>query len=261
MAKQSGIHQLRGKVGEHSYYRQTGISSGLVRQINQGMSERVKTDLAYANTRLNNAEFGAAGNVASLLGKLVNPKFRPMILPFSQSIMAKRILELAKSSTADWGKRVVTNTDNAALADILTDSSKKAVSDFLQVTIDRTNATEIEVTLKTNASQSAIFRDMGADSVLFNVVQYDVATGRYNNVKDAIQKGYVRVRESWEETKSTATDIDTYNSLNVAPFQPTPELFYGQQFVVVVVMPQRTINNEAHILQEHCMFAAYPIPS
>ena len=71
MAKQSGLHQLRGKVGEHSYYRQTGISSGLVRSINQGMSARVKNDEAFLNTRLNNAEFGQAGRIASVLSDIV----------------------------------------------------------------------------------------------------------------------------------------------------------------------------------------------
>lgn len=42
MAKQSGIHQIKGKVGEMSYYKQSGVSSGLIRSINPSMSGRVK---------------------------------------------------------------------------------------------------------------------------------------------------------------------------------------------------------------------------
>ena len=113
MAKQSGLHQLRGKVGEHSYYKQTGVASGLVRSINQGMSARVKTSEEYANVRLNNAEFGQAGRIAKVLGQFITPKYRPMILPFSQSKMCKIILDaIKKDTTHPWGQRNLSENIN-----------------------------------------------------------------------------------------------------------------------------------------------------
>ena len=137
MAKQSGLHQIRGKVGEHSYYRQTGVSAGLIRSINQGLSARVKNGPEYANTRLNNREFGAACDVAGILGKLVVPKFRPMILPFSQSRMAKAVLEIAREHVQNWGERVVTSEDTSRLCDVLTAQSKRSTDEFVTLSATR----------------------------------------------------------------------------------------------------------------------------
>ena len=105
MAKQSGLHQIKGKVGEFSYYRQSGIANGLIRSINPAMSGRVKTGAEYANTRLNNAEFGQACRIAAQLISAITPKYRPMILPFSQAKLAKSVLDLIKQTDDTWGER------------------------------------------------------------------------------------------------------------------------------------------------------------
>ena len=83
MAKQSGIHQLRGKVGEMSYYRTKGVQDGVVRRINQGMSQRVKTGDEYVNTRLNNAEFKNANAIATAAFNSVNSRKRGMMRNFA----------------------------------------------------------------------------------------------------------------------------------------------------------------------------------
>lgn len=261
MAKQSGIHQLRGKVGEHSYYRQTGINAGLVRQINQGMSQRVKTDAAYANTRLNNAEFGAAGQVAALLGKLVHPKFRPMILPFSQSIMAKAILDLARDSSESWGRRVVTSSQTEDLAAILTKTSKKSVNDFVGVQLTRDPVGSLTIEVSLSSAQASTLADLGATRLNFVFTQFDVATGKYNSDAGKINAGYIRTRDSHEEHLGTSDSDSAEFSLNISTFVPTSDLFYGHQFVVGVFMPVREVSGNEYILQEHCMFVAYKLPN
>lgn len=60
MPKQSGIHQFRGKYGTTCYYFRKGSQNGLQRGINQQMSERVKRDPNFANTRLYASEFDIA---------------------------------------------------------------------------------------------------------------------------------------------------------------------------------------------------------
>lgn len=96
MAKQSGLHQIRGKVGDFSYYKQSGVSAGIIRGINQGMSSRVKTGDEYANTRRNNKEFANACEIAASFGACVVPKWRPMFLTFSQAAIAKAVLSFIK---------------------------------------------------------------------------------------------------------------------------------------------------------------------
>ena len=264
MAKQSGLHQIKGKVGEYSYYNQTGVSGGLIRSINQGLSARVKTGAEYANTRLNNQEFAAACNVAGVLGKLVVPKFRPMILPMSQSKMAKEILNVAREHPASWGQRVVTSADTARLCEILSSMSKRDVNEFVSLSVERADADTINVGAAFTADQSTLMSSLGITDITVKVVQFNVATGLW------VPAGQM-MTTSYFETGGSALPFDVQgvepgshssNTENIecSPFIPAPN-HNGHQIVVFVVMPIRTINNVKHILQEYCSFAAFEVPA
>ena len=260
MAKQSGLHQLRGKVGEHSYYRQTGIESGIVRAINQGMSAKVKTDEAFANTRLNNAEFGQAGRIASVLGQYISPKFRPMILPFSQSKMAKIILEYIKvDSTAPWGQRNVTTTNSkemevAALNSVV----KNRFEDFgLKLTInEEVNQLTVATTLVTVNKLSAI----GADGFELRFLATSTWIGTYVQSTGKYAESYPRANIYNDEfDKPTAdSDIDFTYTLRPAPPEGWPAIM-ADRMGVLIVLPYRSINGNRHTLQEHCTFKAFGI--
>lgn len=263
MAKQSGLHQIRGKVGEHSYYKQTGVSGGLIRSINQGMSARVKTDAAYANTRLNNQEFGAAADTASLLGKTVVPKFRPMILPFSQSKMSKEILKVAREHEVNWGQRVVTSADTARLCEILSAMSKRDASEFvsLQATFD--SATSINAAAAYSAEQAALMLSLGINSITVTATVYDVATGQWVPAAQMMSTGYIGGKHSDTIMTSLAIDVagDSNDSdINIGTFVPEAN-HAGHRILVFVVMPEREINGVSHILQEYCSFYAIPSPT
>lgn len=263
MAKQSGLHQLRGKVGEHSYYRQTGIIPGLVRSINQGMSARVKTGAEYENTRLNNAEFGAAAGVAGILGKMVMPKYRPMILPFSQSKMAKDILEIARQSGGSWGQRVVTSADTAALCETLTKTSKLTLSDFVTADLIRENATTFAADVQWSAEQATALVGLGISGIVASVVVFDLATGKYVAAERAIHKSNYRIDNynsgSMDVIAGSADEINLSITIE-ASFNPDPALYNGHRIAVLVLMPYRTINLVRHTLQEYCSFVAVPVP-
>lgn len=264
MAKQSGLHQIRGKVGEHSYYRQTGISSGLIRSINQGMSARVKTGEEYANTRLNNTEFGAACNVAGLLGQMVQPKFRPMVLPFSQSKMAAEILKVARQHAENWGERVVTSDDTAKLCEILSSMSKRNANEFVSSGVTRLTATTAEVFASYSTDQSSLMASLGITTISVSAMQFDLATGQWNPLALEMATGYLvkndSVRPLDDAQIIAGTDYDTSESINVAQFIPEAN-HSGHQIVVFVVLPARAINGVNHILQEYCSFVAMPLPA
>lgn len=260
MAKQSGLHQIKGKVGEHSYYKQTGVSGGLIRSINQGLSARVKTDPAYANTRLNNQEFGAAADTASLLGKMVAPKFRPMILPFSQSKMSKEVLRLARENSSAWGQRTVSSAQTAQLAAVLSAQSKRAADEFINVSIASSGDNDYDVNFEYSSAQAALMNGLGITGLQVTATIFNLATGNWSAAGQVMLSGYLEYVLSVNgifTTINTAGDSDS-ETATFPPFIPAAG-HSGHQIAVFVIMPTRTIAGDTHILQEYCSFIALPI--
>lgn len=132
MAKQSGIHQLRGKVGNMKYYRMKGVQDGLVQSINEGMSNRVKNGAEYANTRRNNSEFGMAASTAGAAVKSLSLRWRYLLKPFMTGSLAKDILVAAKvGSSSVWGQRSISaDTLQGYYPYLMQKAIKNDVSDF-----------------------------------------------------------------------------------------------------------------------------------
>ena len=262
MAKQSGFHQIRGKVGEHSYYKQTGVKTGLIRSINQGLSARVKTSEEYANTRLNNQEFGAAANVAGLLGKMVTPKFRPMFLPFSQSRMAKEVLRLARENTGSWGQRTVSASQTAQLAAILSAQSKRDFTEFLSFGCTRESSTSINCAISWTGTQASLMAGLGITGLSYQISVINLATGNWSAEGQQMLTGYIENGESVNESSvvdAGSQHKDDYD-LDLTTFIPAPG-HSAHRLVVAVFMPYRTINSVKHVLQEYCSFVAVEIPA
>ena len=260
MAKQSGLHQLRGKVGEHSYYRQTGIESGIVRSINQAMSGKVKTDEAFANTRLNNAEFGQAGRIASVLGQYISPKFRPMVLPFSQSKMARILLDYLKTdSTAPWGQRNLTSSNSGdAQVAALNSVVKNRFEDFgLRLNVnEETTSLVVTITQETANKLSAI----GADGIEVRFLATTSWIGKFENGTGKYAPSYARANTYYNEFNSSEVDEDVTIKYSLRPAPPEGwPAFVAERMGVIIALPYRTINEKRHILQESCTFKAFLI--
>lgn len=264
MAKQSGLHQIRGKVGEHSYYRQTGISSGLIRSINQGMSARVKTGEEYANTRLNNLEFGAAANAAGLLGQLIVPKFRPMVLPFSQSKLARELLKLARQNSDDWGQRTLSSSQVSQICDALNGTSKRNFDDFISASVTRSSTTQGTALCTYSADQSTLMSSLGISGIDVNARVYDLATGKWNDVVKEMATGYFYKKDVVtvidQETLVPGQGKSVEEDFTTDEFVPEAN-HAGMQVVLFIFLPYRTINSKKSTLQEYCSFKAMPLPS
>lgn len=264
MAKQSGLHQIRGKVGEHSYYRQTGVSSGLIRGINQGMSARVKNGEEYANTRLNNQEFGAACNAAGLLGQLVVPKYRPMVLPFSQSKLAKELLRLARQNTEDWGQRTLASDQVSQICDALNATSKRNFDEFVSASVTRSSATLGTVRGEVSADQASMMASLGINEVTLIARVYDLATGKWNDIVKEMATGYFYTRDVVSVLDKSAIYMGsaTENAEDYITDQFVPEANHsGMQIIVLVFLPAKVVNDVSYTLQEYCSFKAMPIPA
>lgn len=264
MAKQIGLHQIKGRVGDHAYYRQTGVRNGLIRSINQGLSDRVKNGAEYANTRLNMAEFGQACRIAGVYGKLVVPKWRPMFLAFSQSKLAKKIVALVKQGTGNWGERSVAAASLPLVAGYLSEMSKLPISDLLGVesagiTVGAGTGTAIVVTgsYTVTADHINTLSAMGADGLQIKMLVNGIEIGNYN----AAAKEYAP--SSVLAQASDFADVSEAGSDSIEATIAKPVSTAGSAALVVtfIAMPYRTINNVEHILQEQCRFTAFDVTS
>lgn len=254
MAKQSGIHQLRGKVGEHSYYRQTGIVPGLVRSINQALSGRVKTGEEYANTRLNNSEFGQAGRIAAAAIHAIQPKYRPMILPFSQSKAVKDILDEIKIATGTWGQRNLTDPNGDIIAPILNKLSKNSVSDF-GITFANPPEGVLSITLA-DPDFSNHLQAIAADGVQMYFYACNMWVGDWASGSGKYFPTVIAANSS-DLNEGSATEWEPDVTMPSDP--PTGRYAHPVKFYMLVVLPYRLVNSTEYILQEHCAFRAYSL--
>lgn len=254
MAKQSGLHQIKGKVGEHSYYRQTGVASGLIRSINQGLSERVKTDQAYLNTRLNNAEFGQACKIAARMIQYITPKFRPMILPFSQSKMAKLILEQIKVASGEWGKRNFSDATGAVSSTLLSTLAKNNFDEYGVKIIPATGAAFAKLALDETIADAKL-QAIGADGYNVRLVFTDTWVGDINPTTGKYADSFAR----GNNYDFNGLNDDTAHDLDQCEYPlnpPTGWPAHGIRMVVIIVMPYRTVGTQQYVLQESCTFKA-----
>ena len=254
MAKQSGIHQLRGKVGEHSYYRQTGIVPGLVRSINQALSGRVKTGAEYANTRLNNSEFGQAGRIAATAIRSITPKYRPMILPFSQAKAVKDILEQIQLATGTWGQRNFTDVNGEIIAPILNKLSKNNLGDF-GITFE--NPPEGDLTINgLEPDFENHLQAIGADGIQMYFYACNMWVGDWVSGQD---RYFPTVIATNSDSASQNGTFDWIPEVTMPDNPPSGRLAHSVKFYMLVVLPYRSVNNTDYILQEHCAFRAYSL--
>lgn len=91
MAKQRGIHQISGKINNLCYYEQKYVRGGLIRRINEAMSERLKTDPLFANTRRANTIFGGCSLVASVLLSFFGSRNTYLFKPYRHALLTREV--------------------------------------------------------------------------------------------------------------------------------------------------------------------------
>lgn len=259
MAKQSGLHQLKGKVDGYSYYRQSGVNAGLMRRINEGMSARVKSSEEFANTRLNNSEFGNAADVAKVLASVIVPKFRPMFLNFSQAKLTKSLLSLIKQATGNWGQRALAATDVQAICDGVNLLAKNDFNEFCANF--RSTAGEGQGDTSYNLAFDADVKNnlaaIGADGVRASVKCLTIYAGQYDSDIHAYVKSISKIEASQTEDYDASSMPTTLtDDTSVAP--DSIEGTVALSITLAVLMPYREVNSTKYILQEKCTFKMIP---
>lgn len=270
MAKQLGIHQIRGKVGGRSYYKTKGVEEGISRSINPGMSARVKNGDEYANTRLNNAEFGNANKIATAAFNSVNTRKRGMMRNFAISAMTKVALEDIKQGTGAWGARVPATELDTLICELLEKHAKGGVYDGAYGTptvSPLTNLGAYAVTLEVSQEQMQALADKGIDG--FYAVPSKCLAGEIV-VDDA-----ARLYAGSSIGTPSPLDVDPTqdDSINLSGSLATPASVgmspSGYEFaksdpkhgfyVVITFLPFRQQGANRYTLQEYCTYVAIPL--
>lgn len=245
-----------GKRDGRRYYQQKGVEGIVSASINQGMSSRVKNDAAYANTRLNNAEFGAAGSTAGAITRSLSQKWRYLLVPFAAGKLAKDVRALMMDDTTNpWGQRSLQGTDwQKILADKVSQYSKNPVSDYTGLEImSKLNAQSgVSVAVNLEEFHNDILESKGATGVRFVVLSGAINASKYN--EDLAS--YVTASNDFIISAPTDQDFGAdggstmENPKYKQTVQQSDELLGG----IVICLPYKTVNGTKHILQELCSF-------
>ena len=261
MAKQQGIHQLRGKVRGMSYYRQKGVDEGLARTINTGLSKRVKEDAAYENTRLNSQEFGAAGSFAGACIRSISERQRTMLKDFATGALAKAVRDIIIGDTENkWGERQLVGIAwQKYLLDVISTYAKVefashvgGVWDVSVASGDGSNTWTPNTELP--AGWGSLLASKGATGAVVEMYAYSV------NLLDLGGKTL-----KGESSVSLIGEIDTTIGKSETITNPATvgAAFTGVQApnqlqgVLVVVKPYQTVNGEKYIRQELCTYSLF----
>lgn len=271
MAKQSGLHQIRGKVGEHSYYRQSGVTPGLIRSINQGMSARVKNGGEYANTRLNNAEFKNANGIATFALNAVPNRKSSMLRRFAIAEMTKKGLEYIKDGSGNWGVRIPSATMDQIIADLLENRAKSGVYQGEYGTISLSTSAQGAVTINGATDEATVqaLVDKGIDGfytlvvkgAAAEVVDADGFVRQHFGVSSISPSDHIVDPEDAASSDWSATFTPSYSTLGMSPagYAAAADAPNNGMFAIVTFLPFRTVGNQRHSLYEYATFAALPL--
>lgn len=266
MPKQVGIRKFAGKIGEEvGYYSQNG--GWVTRSQNPAMSERVKNDPAFANTRYNAAEFGAAGSLAGVLVSSVTQRWRYMLNPIATGLLCKDILGFMKlNATSPWGQRELESAHYEEVQSAYNTYSKNemlpeivSALESAQV-LDSTHRVSVNGGLDVDMSADTASRllSQGAEGCITTVLylaarvpKFDPSVGKFvKPTRIAMRTMFVVDSEIEEGAAVLEKEFDVLSSRGVY-YNPTNQ--EGEmRGLLVIVTPYKVIGNTKYILQELC---------
>lgn len=259
MAKSSELLALRGKVAGKSFYAMKGVEGTLVRSINEGMSNRVKNDAAYANTRLNAAEFGSAGSMAGAVIRTVSKRWRTILQAFATAMLTKAVRNLVIQDTVNaWGQRLLSVSGwQDAVRDAVSRLVKNSYAENFANGITASasaagQAVTVNVVITEHDSEALV--SLGANGVRYEAYRQRVAAPKFVNGKYAAPVASVEYIGA-VNTRIGVSDTQQITGTPVVDGEDTETM----ESVIVVALPTRTLNGEAYILQELCSCEWLPI--
>lgn len=260
MAKQKGLHKLAGKVDEQSYYysKNGGYQS---RKINPGIGERVKSAPEYANTRLNNAEFGAAGACAGAMIREVTKRWRFILDSIATGKMVKVIKDLmTQDSSNPWGERAVALADMPKVQEAYTRLSKNQMPERIVIGMASdfsfdasSNEIVISHDLTLGTELSDYLASIGADTFNLKAYVLSVKSPEYS----ALTKKYLPISANLAQFAefNPPSNSPTEKIWEAVEIETSQSPLSTQSFisgVLLIFEPYRVVGGNTYVLQQHC---------
>lgn len=265
MAKQVGLFPLRGKIENKSFYKTAGVPETVIRNIPEGLSDRVKTAQEYANTRLNNEEFKNANCMATFLFNAVPSRRSSMFRRFAIAALTKGALRYIRSGSGVWGHRIPTERFGAIALDLLDNHAKNGSynGEFgtLSFTIEQGGQVTITlfipealvnqwISLGLNGIYVVTSRGAGAEEVV------DGSVRQYYGVSSPIPEEITFIQDAEaEENISSFTISPQALGMSPAGYTAAQALPNNGMFAVVTMLPFRTESGSRFVLQEYATYA------
>lgn len=256
MAKGQSTFRQLGKIDGRKYYQVKGVDGIVSQSINQGMSNRVKNDAAYANTRLNNAEFGGAGSTAGAITRALSQKWRYLLVPFATGKIAKDVRAIMmQDASGKWGQRGLVGTSwQTALAEKVSAYSKNSVADYETLALDCVfnSSTGIRVSYNFTDLHNAVVESAGATGIRIVFMSGVIAASAFDSNSGKFAPAVTDMTVvATEDFEFGDADVDGFANVNVKETAQAANTLYGGVFVI---LPYKEVNGEKYIMQEHCSF-------
>lgn len=270
MAKQTSLIKINGKADGQSFY--TSKNGGaLMRSINPGMGQRVKDAKEYINTRKNNAEFGAAGNLAGAIVKPISLRWRFILDSIGTGKLVKAIkAAMVEDTVSPWGGRVVPLASMPHIQDVFNSLSKNEMPQEVVDTLQNQMTFEAASSMLSITADSLMstdtfqqLQDKGADFFSVKVFALTVTKPHIDlNGKDYVpaESRMVDITNLFgreHQAVAASATILGNDQLDDSPAVLNEEAHLGG--VLVVFLPERKVGSEYYTLQELC--SAYWCPA
>lgn len=263
MAKQKSIFKIKGVVDGQSFFY-SKLGGYQLRKINPNMSDRVKTEPAFANTRLAAQEFKGAASTASAIVRGVTSRWRFFSTPKLVGDLTKFLIaQNPLDTTHPWGQRSLKWDVMANVQNYYNSRQKVQMPSFIQEYFERkvTYETSTQHLIMSTALTMSIddqvqLMHKGATHLLVEVWAYEVVFSHY----DATLKQWIPAlsRLSSQRAISSTLALKDNEDLIIFPaitpaieFKPTNETD-RLSGVLITYMPLKRIESTYHTLQRLC---------
>lgn len=263
MAKQKSIFKIKGVVDGQSFFY-SKLGGYQLRKINPNMSDRVKTEPAFANTRLAAQEFKGAASTASAIVRGVTSRWRFFSTPKLVGDLTKFLIAQNPLDTSHpWGQRSLTQDVMGNVQNYYNSRQKVQMPSFIQQYFDQKVTYEASTEHLVLASQLVMTEDdqvqlmlKGATHLLVEIWGYEVVFSHY----DTLLKQWIPALSRLSSVRALSSTLSLKNDepLIIFPaltpaieFRPTNQAD-RMSGVLVTYMPLKRVEGTYYTLQRLC---------
>lgn len=271
MAKQKSIFKIKGVVDGQSFFY-SKLGGYQLRKINPNMSDRVKTEPAFENTRLAAQEFKGAASTASAIVRGVTSRWRFFTTPKLVGDLTKYIIAQNPVDTSHpWGQRTLTINVMANVQKYYNSRQKVQMPTFIQDYFERkvtyetsTQHLNMSTALTMTVDDQKQLMLKGATHLLVEVWAYEVVFSHY----DAILKQWIPALSRLSSTRAISSTLSLKDTEDLIIFPAiTPAIEFKptnendrMSGVLITFMPLKRVEGTYHTLQRLCSVYWKSIP-